>query len=69
MKKILVPIAIFFISIFVFYFLDNGLLSIVLNIKGWEFNEYYDIMGSIYSLKGLLVVCTYIIWKKIDEKK
>lgn len=69
MKKILIPIVIFLISIFVFYFLDNGLLSIVLNIKGWEFNEYYDIMGGIYSLKGLLIVCTYLIYKKLDEKR
>lgn len=64
MKKYLTIFGIFILTILIVLVVDHTLLSIFLSLKGLEYDASYSLTSSIYTVAGLIGVCTYIICKR-----
>jgi hypothetical protein len=61
MKKIITMIGVYLLTVLVVYLADGIFQVIYYNIKDLEFNP---IISSVYTVAGLIGVCTYILYKR-----
>jgi hypothetical protein len=64
MKKFLKVLGIFILTIIMFLLIDTLFLYLYLSWNVLEYNMIYSIRSSIYTLAGLLGVCTYLLYSK-----
>ncbi len=64
MKKFLKVLGIFILTIIMFLLIDTLFLYLYLSWNVLEYNIIYSIHSSIYTLAGLLGVCTYLLYSK-----
>lgn len=69
MKKILILLSIFVLTIMVYAFINDLLLYIYLSWNDLEYNITYLIQISMNTIAGLIVVCTYLLYNKMNDNR
>lgn len=64
LKRLMMMVFIFVLTILVIMIIDNVLLSLYLGCTGLDYNNYYALTSSIYTIGGLIGIFMYIIYKK-----
>ena len=63
-KKILMIVFVFILSIAIIMVLSNILLFLLIACTGLEYSDYYSIISSIYTVGGIIGVFMYVYAKK-----